>query len=177
MAVLLIGVLFGCFGRKIDGFRFLVYLVFFFSSTRDIHLFAPKGHLLWMDKILHHFEIMGSRCLLVFTGQSSFQVFFGWCEMDFVPLQYGSAAFRRSFGGAGRCPCGFLLPFRQVQVAFSSYTPKARFPSGGFGRGKHGHVFFHLTELNMCCFPLLALKGIDHYLKYIFSRGLNQMEV
>ena len=39
-----IGVLFGGFGTKIDGFRFLVYLVVS-SSTRDIHLFALKGHL------------------------------------------------------------------------------------------------------------------------------------
>ena len=33
--------------------------------------------LLWMDEILHHFEIMGNHCLLVFTGQSSFQGFLG----------------------------------------------------------------------------------------------------
>ena len=33
--------------------------------------------ILWMDEILHHFETMGSRCLLVFTGESSFQGFLG----------------------------------------------------------------------------------------------------
>ena len=26
-----------------------------------------------MDKVLHHFETMGNRCLLVFAGESSFQ--------------------------------------------------------------------------------------------------------
>ena len=30
-----------------------------------------------MDKILHHFERMGNHCLLVFTGESSFQAFLG----------------------------------------------------------------------------------------------------
>ena len=29
---------------------------------------------------------------------------------------------------------------------------------------------------NMCYFPLLVLKGIYHYRKYIFAKGLNQME-
>ena len=33
--------------------------------------------LLWMDKILHHFETMGNLCLLVFTGEPSFQGFLG----------------------------------------------------------------------------------------------------
>ena len=32
------------------------------------------GLLLWMDEILHHFETMGIHCLLVFTGESSFQL-------------------------------------------------------------------------------------------------------
>ena len=27
----------------------------------------------WMDRILHHVEIMGNHCLLAFTGESSFQ--------------------------------------------------------------------------------------------------------
>ena len=33
--------------------------------------------LLWMDEILHHLETMGNHCLLVFTGESSFQGFLG----------------------------------------------------------------------------------------------------
>ena len=37
--------------------------------------------LLWMDKILHHFETIGNHCSLVFTGESSFQVFFRWCRI------------------------------------------------------------------------------------------------
>ena len=31
--------------------------------------------ILWMDEILHHLETMGNHCLLVFTGDSSFQGF------------------------------------------------------------------------------------------------------
>ena len=38
------GSLFGGVARKIDGFRFLVYLVVS-SSTRETRLFARKGHL------------------------------------------------------------------------------------------------------------------------------------
>ena len=30
-----------------------------------------------MDEILHHFEAMRNRCLLVFAGESSFQGFLG----------------------------------------------------------------------------------------------------
>ena len=33
--------------------------------------------LLWMDEILHHLEIMGNHCLLVFTRDSSLQGFLG----------------------------------------------------------------------------------------------------
>ena len=29
-----------------------------------------NGYVLWMDEILHHFETMGSDCLLLFTGES-----------------------------------------------------------------------------------------------------------
>ena len=42
-------------------------------------LFGPAGDevILWMDEILHHLEIMGNHCLLVFTGESSFHGFLG----------------------------------------------------------------------------------------------------
>ena len=43
-------------------------------------LFPPVGFnvdLLWMNKILHHLETMKNHCLLVFTGESSFQRFLG----------------------------------------------------------------------------------------------------
>ena len=33
--------------------------------------------ILWMDEILHHFETMANHYLLVFIGESSFQVLFG----------------------------------------------------------------------------------------------------
>ena len=46
------GVLFGCFGRNIDGFRFLVFLPGGEkSSTREIHLFGLKGHLWLTDPL------------------------------------------------------------------------------------------------------------------------------
>ena len=35
------------------------------------------AHILWMDKILHHFETMGNHCLLVFAGELSFQGLLG----------------------------------------------------------------------------------------------------
>ena len=39
--------------------------------------FQPMWEILWMDKILHHFETMGSHFSLVFKGESSFQGFLG----------------------------------------------------------------------------------------------------
>ena len=43
--------------------------------------------ILWVDDFLHHFEAMGNHCLLVFTGESSFQGFLGgakWISSTFV---------------------------------------------------------------------------------------------
>ena len=53
----LFGVVLGCFGLFWVVFV-LVYLVVY-SSTREAHLFALKGHLLWMDEILHHLRNPG----------------------------------------------------------------------------------------------------------------------
>ena len=38
---------------------------------------AKLPNILWVDEILHHVETTGNHCLLVFTGQSSFQGFYG----------------------------------------------------------------------------------------------------
>ena len=43
-------------------------------ETNTTSAFAP---ILWVDKILHHFETMGNHCSLVFTGESSFPCFLG----------------------------------------------------------------------------------------------------
>ena len=51
-----IGVLFGCFGRKIDGFRFPFYLVVQ-SSTREIRLFPLKGRICWVPSEKRHEQI------------------------------------------------------------------------------------------------------------------------
>ena len=39
--------------------------------------------ILWMDKILHHFETMRDH-FLVFTGESSFQGIFRWCRISSI---------------------------------------------------------------------------------------------
>ena len=43
------------------------------------------------------------------------------------------------------------------------------------GGGALDLTCFHLLK-NICYFPLLVLKGIYHYWKYLFSQGLKQME-
>ena len=51
------------------------------TSTRVLEV-IEVAMILWMDKNLHHFETMGNHCVLVFTGESSFQGFLsgaGFC--------------------------------------------------------------------------------------------------
>ena len=60
------------------------------------------GLLLWMDEILHHLETMGNRCLLVFTGESSFQGFLGgakWISSIHSRSPSGALLSRFSFRG------------------------------------------------------------------------------
>ena len=57
----------------------------FFKQTNQ------KGHLLWMDKILHHLETMGNHCLLGICRGTIIPGFLRWCEMDFAHPQYGRA--------------------------------------------------------------------------------------
>ena len=56
------------------------------------------------------------------------------------------------------------------------FSPSARFPWPKCGLRRRLKVDFNLLN-NLFYFPLLVLKGIDHYWKYFFPRGLNQMEV
>ena len=49
-------------------------------------------------------------------------------------------------------------------------------PHAAAPRSFGAFCFFRLFK-NICCFPLLVLKGIDHYWKYFVPRGLNQMHV
>ena len=52
-----------------------------------------------MDEILHHFETMGNHCLLVYTGESSFQGFLGGARPSTVSPRFiffpGECATRR----------------------------------------------------------------------------------
>ena len=45
------------------------------GETKGNQLQQHKHIPLWMDEILHHSETMGHHCLLVFSGESSFQGF------------------------------------------------------------------------------------------------------
>ena len=45
----------------------------------------PAEVTLWMDEVLHHFETMGSHCLLVFTGESFIPGFLRWCNIFVHP--------------------------------------------------------------------------------------------
>ena len=47
-----------------------------------------QGHaLLWMDKILHHFETMGNHNVCWYLqGNQTILGFLGWCEMDFATI-------------------------------------------------------------------------------------------
>ena len=64
-------------GAKLDqaavGFSVGRLVVFLDGAEPALRFF---GFILWMDKILHHFETIRNHYLLVFTGESLFQVFF-----------------------------------------------------------------------------------------------------
>ena len=76
------------------GFQLLKFVAITSIGMRQNRDLDPNGpnmgvFLLWMDEILHHLRTMGNHCLLVFTGESSFQGVLRRCEMDFVHPQYG----------------------------------------------------------------------------------------
>ena len=70
----------------------------------------------WAKSISHHFETMRHHCLLVFivfTRESSFMLFFRWCELDFVHPQYGRWAVRAKFEASqSDLPAACLFSFK-----------------------------------------------------------------
>ena len=90
----------------------------------------PRQVLLWMDKILHHFESMGNHYMLVFTGGIILPGFLGWCEMDFVHPQHEkfTSAPRSTPGSTGISPSAAAggSSARSPRRAHSQCPPRAK---------------------------------------------------
>ena len=75
-------------------------------TAADVKRLAGRSYCRW-TKILHHFETMGSHCILVVTGESSFQEFLGGAgfrpsTVGFHPNKCLAIVSIRHSGGSGK---------------------------------------------------------------------------
>ena len=98
-----------------------------------------KPLILWMDKILHHLKNMGNHCLLVCTGESSFQGFLGGAK--WISPIHSMEGFR----GAPKCLPG-SPGFDSLSVTPDESTEK------GSGPVSFGPRWFHWGHKKVVCF-------------------------
>ena len=109
----------------------------------------------------------------IFVRQSRSRSKFGW---DFLPSTLGRGSSLRLMDDGIRLK-GCARPAASRDAGFPSQAPmKSAAPTMccreviGSGLLVRCNAYFHLVK-NMFYFPLVVLKGICHYWKYIFLRG------